>query len=145
MRRFAFFAALYWFGIIAFSQSPPTVPRTQQALPAPPPSRQLWLGFDTGQLAPISPLGESNKNSCSIPIADQSQPNAQDDINQLLHIPCFNPKTLREIARMDVPARQNRLLEPIPTQWPDAKMEQIPTTWPKAKMAPMTPTPTPAK
>jgi hypothetical protein len=145
MRCFVLFAALHWFGITAFSQSMPVTPAAAQASPNTTPSRQLLFNYNTSQLAPISPAVESSTDSCSGLIAGQNQPRENGYSNQIFHVPCFNPKTLLEIAEIDVTARHNRLLEPIPTQWPDAKIEQIPVTWPDLNTVPISPAPALAK
>jgi len=144
MRRFALFAVLQCFGMMAFSQSmaiaPGTPPASSDKISAPKP----LFNFDSSQFKQIPPSAKTrNADSCHSLNANQSQASALGDLNQPFHVPCLN-LNYPMVALNYVPASPSLTqpwpkakLEPIPTQWLNAKVEPIPTTWPNLKMLPI--------
>jgi hypothetical protein len=140
MRRFALFALLHCFSLLAFCQSTAITERsTQGQLDK---SSKIALDFDSG-LSRFVPSSAKSRDadSCHVKNPNQSQRSAQSDANQLFHVPCFNANTFSEMAHLYFPTYPrfegqipNAELESIPTQWPEAKVEPIPTTWPSLKM-----------
>lgn len=124
MRRFILFAALQWFGIMAFCQSMAPAPATARTAPEKQSASQPLFHLNSGQFGPFSSSAESMN------IESISGPNA----NQIFKVPHMNPNTFPEIAHMNLPTWPNGKLEPIPTQWPNAKIEQIPIIWPHLSM-----------
>ncbi len=139
MRRFALFAAVQWFGVVAFCQSAPTAPGNLQASPGTAPAAQSLFHFDGSQLQIFPQTNSQKTGSCAGQNKDENQASIQVGANQFFHAPCLSPNTLMTanyypVSPALVGRRPQGTFEPIPTQWPKAKFEQIPTTWPNLKV-----------
>jgi hypothetical protein len=131
-------------GTLVFGQSPAT-PLGSAQISGKVSMSQCPFDFSSGQLGRSAARPSSKSLECNGPNSTLNQAGAPIDFDRLFSRRSANLKTdLEFFARNESsfsssPLAVQRHLkgEPIPTQWPNAKVEQIPTLWPNLRLQPI--------
>jgi hypothetical protein len=144
MNRFVLIALLLFQSTVLLCQSQAAPPDSSQA-PGKRPTVQWPFDFGVGQPAQAAPKLTFKNFDCHGLSTAQNQASPPIDLDHLFNATCadsnshavlfaFNEKSVSR-SPFVVPPHPN--IEPIPTQWPNAKCKQIPTQWPNLKLQPI--------
>lgn len=144
LKRLVLFAVLLFQSSLILCQSTATPPGSPQVLSKG--SIGQWP-FIFGNDRPEQTVGRPTFKSfdCHGLNTSNNQASVPVDLDQLLNAPCSDLKSHVEYFALNENSFSwSPLLvgphpkgEPIPTQWPNARIEQIPTQWPNLKLQPI--------
>jgi hypothetical protein len=106
---------------------------------------QWPFSFSNGQPGQAAARPTFKSFNCYDPNTIQNQAGVPIDLDHLFNAPCTDVKSHVDLfALNEYSFSRSPLLvgphpkgEPIPTQWPNARIEQIPTKWPNLKLQPI--------
>jgi hypothetical protein len=150
MHRHVLFGLLLFSSTAALCQSAATAHENSQA-PGKPSGTQWPLDFSNGQVGLTAGKPALKSFDCHVLNTTANQPSAPIDLDHLFDTACTGLKWQAEPpTHVELFARNEHSLsrfpfgggshlksEPIPTQWPNAKVERIPTEWPNLKLQPI--------
>lgn len=144
MNRLVLFAVLFSQSGLILCQSTATPPGSAQ-VPDKVSMGQWPFGFSNGQPGQTAARPTFKSFDCHGPNTSQHHVNTPADLDPLLSAYCTDlksqvgPFALNEnsFPRPSLFVGPHTKGEPIPTQWPNAKIGQIPTQWPNLKLQPI--------
>ena len=144
MTRLVLFAVLLSQSSLIFCQSTATPPGSLQG------SGKVSMGqwpfsFSNGQPGQTAARRTFKSFDCHGPNTTQTQANVPIDFDHLFNAPCTDLKSHVDLFALNENSSSWSPLvvgphpkgEPIPTQWPNAKIKQIPTQWANLKLQPI--------
>jgi hypothetical protein len=144
MIRFALLSVLLFQGAVVFCQSTAT-PTASPQVPGKRSEVNRPFDFGNSRSGPTVARPPFKAFNCQDPKDTRNKASTPIDFDHLFDAPCTDLKSHVELF-----ARNENLLspsplvvrpplkrEPIPTQWPNAKVERIPTHWPNLKLRPV--------
>ncbi len=144
MNRLVLFAVLLSQSSLIFCQSTATPPGGPQ-VPGKVSMGQWPFSLSNAQPGQTAARPAFKGFDCHGTNANQNQANAPADLDHLFDTSCTDVKSHVDfLARNESSFSLSPLVvgphphgEPIPTQWPNAKVERIPTQWPDLKLLPI--------
>jgi hypothetical protein len=106
---------------------------------------QWPFGFSNGQPGQTAARPTLKSFDCHGPNTNQNQANVPIDLDHLFNAPCTDAKSRADLFALNenyfsvspLVVGPHPKGEPIPTQWPNAKIKRIPTQWPNLKLQPI--------
>jgi len=142
MNRLTLFLVLLFQSTVVFCQSVASLPGSPQ-VPGNASFGQGPINFSGGQFGQTFSSAKSGNTDFRDGLCqNRNQTSAHVDVKQRFHVSVNPDSILLMLAQNNsLPSSflngRNFGYEPIPTQWPNAKIEQIPTQWPNLKLQPI--------
>ncbi len=144
MNRLVLFAVLLSQSSLIFCQLTTTPPESPQ-VPGKVSMGQWPFSLSNGQPRQTAERPSFKGFDCRGPNTAQNQAGVPADLDRLFNAPCTELKSHADLFALNSDHFSQSPLfvepppkgEPIPTQWPNAKIERIPTRWPNLKLQPI--------